>query len=597
MRKIWLLAPFIIFGLSSCQWNPPSRPSVLVIAVEGLGFDSIVCREEDLSHTSSGIRSFCEESLRFTHAFTPSTLSQSSLASILTGEYPYIHGVRHNGSHFLSGQFVTSSEVAEEKGYATGFFSGGPPIFFKSGLGQGFQVFDDNVPVLQGAVFRSGRETMQSFFRWLAGVENKPFFSVVYLPDLQFPDAPQRDLAPQSQMEELDEALAYLVRELKARKLWNTTNVFLLGLNGHNRDKKNHELSGTNLFSENTQVTLFAKPAGVQRDRGLSWKVDRNVSLVDVGQTLFDLLESAQGPSRVARDQQVSLKKILEGGEVFWPEDRPLLLETAWPQWRGLSGTRYSVRIAEYLVLHDTPPRIYNTLTDRSENNTIAEVSEQSGKILSSALAYFEDRHLSAWSPLPQPQMTKLALAEDMWIKELPRTEMMDTLEKSVQQNSKDMQLTSWLAELYARNERWGDLLRLGIKHDLFAWSYLADQYRMRNQLLPPDACWSFISVPLRTELPNDWSKGCDDELVITFAQWVHSQDEAKKEKYKEKIYRDLRSKVLDRKITRLNYSLGLPWDTRFIANAQISKLEIIMMLPQFKRYAEILRKRMETQN
>src|SRR5690606_4081404 len=140
-----------------------------------------------------GFKDVCEDMIRFTHAYTPSTMSQASVASLLTGKYPFEHGVWNNGSSFLSAKFKTSAEVAFEKGYRTAFVTGGPPIWRKSGFEQGFEYFDDNIFVDYGKYYRPSFENLRVLQDWLSGVGRDNFYSFVYLPDLQFPEVPTVD--------------------------------------------------------------------------------------------------------------------------------------------------------------------------------------------------------------------------------------------------------------------------------------------------------------------------------------------------------------------------------------------------------------------
>ena len=67
---------------------------MLVIAVDELTATDVICSQDDSPR--SGFQLLCNESVRFTHAFTPSTLTVPALASLLTGHYPIQHRVRHN---------------------------------------------------------------------------------------------------------------------------------------------------------------------------------------------------------------------------------------------------------------------------------------------------------------------------------------------------------------------------------------------------------------------------------------------------------------------------------------------------------------------
>src|SRR5207245_3631162 len=66
--------------------------------------------------------------------------------NILTGLYPYKHGVRDNEGFRLSDSFPTLATLLKAKGYATGAFIGGFPLDSRFGLARGFDVYDERYP-------------------------------------------------------------------------------------------------------------------------------------------------------------------------------------------------------------------------------------------------------------------------------------------------------------------------------------------------------------------------------------------------------------------------------------------------------------------
>jgi arylsulfatase A-like enzyme/Flp pilus assembly protein TadD len=81
--------------------------------------------------------------IRFTFAHAHAVVTLPSHASILTGRYPFEHGVRDNAGFRLEPAAVTLAEAAREKGFATGAFVGAFPLDRQFGLAQGFDVYDD----------------------------------------------------------------------------------------------------------------------------------------------------------------------------------------------------------------------------------------------------------------------------------------------------------------------------------------------------------------------------------------------------------------------------------------------------------------------
>ena len=61
--------------LPGCDWKQVRAPSVLIVAVEQLGFNAFSCGEEGAEEGEGGYALFCAEAVRFTHAYAPSPMS------------------------------------------------------------------------------------------------------------------------------------------------------------------------------------------------------------------------------------------------------------------------------------------------------------------------------------------------------------------------------------------------------------------------------------------------------------------------------------------------------------------------------------------
>jgi arylsulfatase A-like enzyme/Tfp pilus assembly protein PilF len=83
------------------------------------------------------------EGLRFTTAHAHSVVTLPSHTSILTGVYPFVHGVRDNAGYRLAPGATTMATLLKQAGYATGAFVGAFPLDARWGLTQGFDAYDD----------------------------------------------------------------------------------------------------------------------------------------------------------------------------------------------------------------------------------------------------------------------------------------------------------------------------------------------------------------------------------------------------------------------------------------------------------------------
>lgn len=82
---------------------------------------------------------------RFTFAHAHAVVTLPSHASILTGRYPYEHGIRDNTGYRLPQTQATAATRLKAQGFSTGAFIGGFPLDRRFGLGSGFDTYDDKL--------------------------------------------------------------------------------------------------------------------------------------------------------------------------------------------------------------------------------------------------------------------------------------------------------------------------------------------------------------------------------------------------------------------------------------------------------------------
>ncbi len=607
----WVVMWVILSSLMSCGWRKITQPSILVLAVEDFGFDSFSCGNEDIYNLKDwmGFKVFCEESVRFTHAYTPSVMSQPALSSLFTGLYPFEHGVWHNGSQFLSAEFETAAEFALKKNYRTSFFSGGPPIWRKSGLFQGFEVFEDNIKPHLAHLYRPVEESFAEYLTWLEKESShEPFFSFLFIPDLQFPEVAthndlgeERERSSQGQLREISESLNGLIQKLKLMERWDNTYVFLLGLNSHPRMARWHEEVGYNLFSEGVQVALYIKPARKKRDLGIEWKIDQNVSLVDVGATLFDLLGKSPLPQREENLPVVSLKSVFDKPQVSWDPDRNFLIESGWPEWQGWGSSRFSVRWGHYLVLYDNFTHIYNTLIDRQEMVPLP-IQDPFLRSFDWSFNYaLKERKFLPWSDQKVP-IKKLEIAKKLWAgSEITKdSEEEKDLIKLIEKNEDDPQIRGWWALYLMKIKNWQKLGVLGQKWGQKLWEFVAAKnrgYKINLVKLKDQGCLPFFLHEPNQNWPDISQRDCDDALMFDLVQWMKEKDANLQLVYRDRFMRLYLQELTDRMIYQKNYLNGLKWDIDDRVNKEPLMVELLLSLPSHRKFENALANRILREN
>jgi len=575
---------------SGCGWQGRRGPSTLVIAVEGLAFESVTCESEDF-------RSFCEEGVRFTHAFTTSTLSQPALASLVTGLYPIEHGVRHNGRDFLSPRFMTVGEAAINSGMRTALFSGGAPILRKSGLSQGFETFDDNIPIGLNRYYRPAADVVQAFVNWhLREAEKTSFFATLYLADLQFPEAQTtsdlgevRDRSADAQMKEVAESLNGLIRYLKSKGLWHRIHVVLVGLNGL---KSTHttEIKPLNIFADNTQVSLFLKPARRSQDLGPQWTIDKNVTLADVGASLFEFVGGRAPEPPMPQLDRVSLYKLIDQAHADWDDDRLILIESAWGEWRRVSNIRFATRRRQYLYVHDAQPKIYNTLLDRLESTPLPARDPLWTALKPTMISFFEEHQISPWTISDDQTWNHILMAKQWW-KGGGFGEGVGG-EPSILGGS---QSRRWRAERAVVQEDWSALQEIGESAKDALMTYVARQNLSLPTRRPGGRCARLFHSSTKPNFRID--TGCDDEMLIRLVEWANGDDEDRRGRALESFILHYRAHKLETAIGAANYARLLPWDASPSAPRGLTLSDLFLALPNHRPLAGTIRSRISREN
>lgn len=593
MRVRFFLYLILIWtSLVQLSCESQTKNSILIIAVDNLGFDDINCFKENTA-VKSGIKLLCDEAIRYTHAFTTSTMSVPSLASLMTGHYPIQHGVRHNGTPALSPTIMTNSKTAVQLNYRTAFFSGGAPVLRKTGLSQGFEIFDDHIQPSEQFLFRPFSKTLGQFENWIKNeVDTKQFYSIIYAPDLLFTKMPTtsesgeaRNLTYESQVEELDANLYRLFEFLKQEKLWNNTTIVFTGLHGYNNPNRENEIQPINLHSENTQVALFVKPQHKPRETEMQWKVDRNVSLADIGATIFTLLGEKNIPTGSTAFPVYSLHESFKKAQPNWPEDRWLLIESAWTNWHGWGGIRAAIVAGHDLFINDEHPYFFNTLTDRLEQSPLAM-----DNAIQEKYRHFSDEltqlGYSKWK-MPSQLMPKIYEAFYLQRQRQDQSQNIQYLTKKIALENKISIYAGWAAQLALDNKDWKTLQELGRVFKNANWRYIAEK-NLNVQTSTTDPCLSLLNKKTRDQ---SVIKKCSDQSLIDLLAWIQAEaDKNKIEQTKSKFEQSWNFRRLEKFIIYTNISIGRIWDISELKEQGPALIELALALPEMQKLRQQIR-------
>ncbi len=560
---------YFVFTFAGCRVE--EKKSILILTFEHLNSQENLCNREKNNLRNSGFLEICPESIRFTHAYVPSTLSLPNLSTLMTGLYPYQHQVRHNGPPGLGAEYVTLAEIAVQNNFRTAFFSGGPPVFRKSGLNQGFELFDEKVKITPRTFHSPFADLIQAYREWIANeVRRDSFLATFYIPDLLFKDSLKTDLIEarspgyENQLEEIDEGLFQLITMMKKNQIWNKTTVIILGLNGRPNPERGHVLHPLNLHSENTQVTLLIKPAYEESQSVHSHRTfDAPVSVADVGRTIFEIL--GQGLRKKNASETLfpvfSLKQNLESTSAPWPGQRVIPIESGWMFGHELGEIRSAAVLNHELILFDGSPKLYNTLTDRWESRPYV-FNNYSEKPIASTLRKLSEAGYKPWRwPASVPQEI-FRIPQELWWNPVNETKLLERIN----------QITSATTPLNPL-DLWGALFSLQKKQSKKLGKFIKRlHYPEWSSEFNP--CYQLID---RKDANFTDKKKCSSKIFLLWLDWTKSEKKTGPDLMKTALFKALAQQEIQRRIQKINWGLNLIWNDYELSIPQINELDWVM--------------------
>jgi arylsulfatase A-like enzyme/tetratricopeptide (TPR) repeat protein len=136
-----LVAFGVLRGRPQADLRPIANQNVLLVTIDTLRADALGC--DGGPAITPALDRLAGDGVRFDFAHAHAVVTLPSHASILTGQYPFQHGVRDNSGYRLAASARTAATELKAAGYATGAFVSAFPLHSRFGLNQGFDVYDD----------------------------------------------------------------------------------------------------------------------------------------------------------------------------------------------------------------------------------------------------------------------------------------------------------------------------------------------------------------------------------------------------------------------------------------------------------------------
>ncbi|HYC92439.1 MAG TPA: sulfatase-like hydrolase/transferase [Thermoanaerobaculia bacterium] len=375
MKRLALVVA-VVMTVTTCArftGSPSSETPVILISIDTLRSDRLPAYGYDRVSTPH-LDALRADSILYERAYSHCPLTLPSHATMFTGLLPSANGVRDNVGYRIDDKAPTLAELLKKNGYATGGAISAFVLRRESGMGRGFDFYDDDVEALGkgeviGHVQRAGSETVAAAEQWLDKVQQHPFFLFVHLYEPHTPYTPpepyrsQYKSAYDGEIAHVDRIVGNFLDSLKRRGLYDKALIVLTSDHGEGLNDHGEEEHGIFLYREALQVPLMVK---LPKSRKGGESVQAPVQLVDVFTTILEqtatpAVEHDPGArSLVAMTGDAAATKRAIYAESYYPR-----LHFGWSDLHSLiDGDRHFIRapIPELYDLGSDPAEKKNLL-------------------------------------------------------------------------------------------------------------------------------------------------------------------------------------------------------------------------------------------
>ena len=279
--------------------SPPFN--VILITMDTTRRDRLSCYGFS-EETTPNLDQIARDGVLFERAFTPVPVTLPAHATMLTGLYPYQHGVRHNGTYVLPDSTTTLAEMLEAKGYDTGAVLGAFPVDHRFGLAQGFDQYDDRfsrMGVREGdTAQRPATEVTRRALEWVDQHSERPFFLWTHYFDPHAPYHPPEPFAARfpgdayaGEVAAMDAGIGTLVDGLAAKGLLERTILVVAGDHGEGLGDHQEPTHSMFIYGATQSVPFLLRLPDAGPYTAGKWRQQRvtaPVDLIDILPTIWN---------------------------------------------------------------------------------------------------------------------------------------------------------------------------------------------------------------------------------------------------------------------------------------------------------------------
>jgi arylsulfatase A-like enzyme/Flp pilus assembly protein TadD len=386
-----------IGGWRYARASAPVNGPIILISVDTLRADHLPPYGYRKVRTPA-IDALAADGVVFERAYAHAPQTLPAHVSMLAGRLPFETGVRDEAGGVKPGERLLP-QLLRERGYTTGGIVSTSLLRKDTGISQGFDFFDAEMPE-DAPTERDGAESEAVAERWLGQQRSARVFLFLHLNEPHAPYAPPprfADNAPyDGEIACADDIVGRLTHYLKTHQLYDQSTIVLLSDHGEGLGDHGEQEHGLFVYDEVLHVPFIVKQAA---NASAGRRVSDLVQQVDLVPTILDLVKAPVPGNLRGR----SLKPLLDGAG--HPSEEPVYAEALFGRihfgWSELT-TLFDGR---YRYIRAPREELYDVRRDPRERENVADEAAPAQRALRDALDRLAGKPASE-DPAPDPKDT-----------------------------------------------------------------------------------------------------------------------------------------------------------------------------------------------
>lgn len=346
-------------GWRYARASAPASGPIILISIDTLRADHLPVYGYTKVKTPA-IDALAADGVVFERAYSHAPQTLPAHAALLSGQLPFETGVRDNIGFTVKPSERLLPQMLHDRGYVTAGIVSAFVLRRDTGIGRGFDLFDDELPpstpdVPIGQVQRDGAVSEAIAERWLDTVGTSRAFLFLHLYEPHKPYTPPERFAQYApydgEIAYADEIVGRLVRYLKSHQLYDHSTIVLLSDHGEGLGDHGEQEHGLFVYDEAIHVPLIIKS---EANAGAGRRVHDVVQHIDIVPTILDLVKAPQPGNLHGR----SLKPLLDGAghlpeQAVYSEAMYGRYHFGWSELTALTDDRFRYIKAPHEELYD----------------------------------------------------------------------------------------------------------------------------------------------------------------------------------------------------------------------------------------------------